>query len=1089
MSERENNPPKYWSTFEEKNGDPEVERLRSEEFFEKPAEILNEAGEVNFTLTRRNLLKLSGAAMALAAVGCARRPVEKIIPYVVAPEEITPGLATWYASTCAGCAAGCGVLVKTREGRPIKLEGNPKHPINHGRLCARGQATVLDLYDPDRLQQPIKYGRGKQTPENLTLAQADEIIVDTIKKNRSVVLVTPSINGLAARRAQREFLTAYPNVKLVTYDVLGDDDLIRAQEICYGTAAKPRYRFEQANYFLMLGADPFGASSSPVEAAYGYGQARKPDKDGMAKLVVFEPAITLTGGSADERFLIEPQYLAAVGFALANALMQAGLGLFEKSEDNQKLRAKLAQFAPEKIEKQAGLSDGLIKRIAKELQKYRGKSLVIGGSTAVQNHNSLQLQIAVNILNSMLGNEGKTVDGAFVYSKQRTGLSDSLRSLENDLQNGNVDAVIFAGTNPVYSYFNLTSFKAATVITLSDRIDETAKLSDYVFPLSHGLESWNDHEPQNGIFAVRQPAITPLYTTRSLEEYYLNWSAAKSKFSKPPVILEFIQETWKQTFMKDASQRAFLDWWDDRLREGVFSTVNPDGAIKTRAFIDSAHIRPRKSGTPEIKDESAIALIPDTTESKPGKSDNRLMSDIDPLQFITTHEVETSELQLVLQTNSLSHNGSQRNNAWLLETPDPISKISWDNVLAMAPSTAKRLGYSTGDLVRINVDKTTLDVPINIQPGVHPKVLALALGWGRTSVGRIGNNVGVNGFKLARAISLPNGQKKRILSSIPVTLTKTTETRKLANMQGHNYLEGRPIVQETTFDKWRENPASGGRGPREFESIWGAPPPNLNPASGEPVRWWMTIDINSCIGCNACAVACQAENNVAVVGKEQVLRGREMSWIRIDRYYSGDDDNPELVYSPMLCQQCSHAPCETVCPVVATTHNDEGINVQTYNRCVGTRYCSNNCPYKVRRFNWLADNTQYSQRNIQHPMEMVLNPDVTVRSIGVMEKCNFCLQRVREGHEYRKANGLTAIPDEMVKPACAQTCPTQAISFGNILNKSSKVAEKAKDPRGYQVLDEVNTRPAIIYLRKLRNRMPKSWDNSEHEANNNKHEA
>jgi len=1037
MSEMEPKRPRYWTTMEELNGDPNVERLRTEEFYEKPSELMNEAGEVNFHLSRRDLLKLSGATMVFAAVGCARRPVEKIIPYVIAPEEIVPGIPTYYASTCTGCSAGCGTVVKTREGRPIKLEGNPKHPVNHGKLCARGQATVLDLYDPDRLQQPVKYYRGKHTTEQIDFAAIDDAVLNVLKKGQRVAFITGAVNGPAAKRAQREFLAAYPNIKLYTYDPLGDDDLLHAQEICYGTSAKPRYHFDSAEYVILLGSDPFGTSASPIEAAYGFGIARKPGKDGMMKVVSFEPAMTVTGANADERFLVKPEHLASIAFAIAQYVNPSAIPQFVKDEDNRKFLDVISSFHPAQIERDAGLEAGTLKRIASEIVKYRGKSIVIGGSTVAQGNNSLSLQIATTILNSLLGNDGRTIDGTNVYSQQRTGQQHSIIEFSKDVKAGKFDAVIFAGVNPVYSApadLGLAEAiaKIGFVATLSDRIDETAKLSDWILPLSNGLEAWQDHEAINGTFAVRQPVITPLYTSRSIEECYLTWTAAKNGILKPPTMLDFIQDTWKQAFMKDASQSTFIDWWNDKLRDGVFITARTE-----------SHSEPRK-------------LLPEVAS------------------YMHVRKPDTDALQLVLTTSSQAWDGGQSNNTWLKEMPDPMTRVAWDNYLAIAPSTAKKLGLETNEVVKLSTGGRSVDAPVFIQPGVHPDVVTLALGWGRTAGGRVANNVGINGFALAQV----DGERIQF-SGIPVSLSKTGRTYKLANTQGHNYVEGRPIVQETTFDKWLEKPNSGGRGPREHESLWGAYPPKLNPPTTEPIRWAMTIDINSCIGCNACAIACQAENNIAVVGKEEVIRGREMSWIRIDRYFSGDEDNPEVTHTPMLCQHCANAPCETVCPVVATTHNDEGLNVQTYNRCVGTRYCSNNCPYKVRRFNWLVDNTPYSAHNIQHPMEMVFNPDVTVRSIGVMEKCTFCVQRIREGHEFRRANGLPVIPDGHVKPACAQTCPTQAITFGNLLNQDSEVAKVSNDPRGYRVLDDLNTRPGITYLRKLRHRSEKPWDKEE----------
>ncbi|MCX7834537.1 MAG: TAT-variant-translocated molybdopterin oxidoreductase [bacterium] len=1030
--------PRYWSTLEEYHHDPEVERLRSEEFYTKPAEVIDEMASADFLLSRRDLLKLTGIALLATVAGCSRRPVEKIIPYVVAPEEITPGVPTYYASVCAACPAGCGTIVKTREGRPIKLEGNPKHPINHGTLCARGQASILDIYDPDRLKNAVEYKRGKAIPVETTIAAAEESIFQLIQnKPERVAVVTKPTTGLTDKRIWNEFLNTFSGINKFEYDPLGNDEILEAQYRCYEQWVKPRYRFEKAEYILSFASDPFATGSSPVEYAYGYGHQRKPNNKQMVKLVVFEPAMSMTGANADERFLVEPQWLTPIAFAIAKALFEMGhtpiaVDDKDKTQKTEQLKRFFDRVSIQKVEETTELKE-VIRRIAKEISKHKGRSLVIAEGTASQITTQKQLQIAVNLLNSMLDNDGKTVDATISPSNQMVGWKKYFDFIQQ-LKQKKFDVVVFADVNPLYHAPNAKELydllqNVPTVITLSQHLDETAVVSDWVLPLSHPYETWLDYEAQRGIYAVGQPTITPLYNTKSVNEYLLKWTAQKQNTAKVPTILEYLQDTWKSVFLKDASQLAFQDWWNQRLQEGFFSWVNRNAETKGRDFK------------------------------------------LEVLETVRIQLNQSDRFQLVLQTTAHSYDGSQRNNVWLMETPDPVSKVSWDNHLSISPSTAKSLGLATGDMVTISTEGYKLEVPVYIQPGVHPKVAALALGWGRSKGGRILKNVGVNGFALA-LVQTNDVQ----FSGIPIQIEKTGKKYKLANMQGHNYIEHRPVVQETTFEKFLADPTSGGTHHPDLTSIWGPPPKPLNPPKKEEIRWWMTIDTNSCIGCNACAVACQAENNIPVVGKEQVLRGREMSWIRIDRYYSGDVNNPEVIHQPMLCQHCSHAPCETVCPVVATTHNDEGLNIQTYNRCVGTRYCSNNCPYKVRRFNWLVDNTPYSDRNIQPPMQMVYNPDVTVRSIGVMEKCTFCIQRIREGHEFRREHNLDAIPDGTVQPACAQTCPTQAITFGNIKNQDSQVTQIAKDPRGYLVLEELNTRPAITYLRKIRHRSKREWD-------------
>jgi len=1015
--------PKHWTTLPDREGSPEVEALRQREFLTPSEETEHPS--------RREFLKLVGAGAAFLAAGCARKPVEKILPYVKAPEEVSPGNAVWYASTCEECPAACGVLIKTREGRPIKLEGNADHPVSRGGLCARGQASLLNLYDPDRLRGPVTVDRASGKAQASTWGTVDQRASAALKGARDragkVVLLTGTLTSPTTQALATQFLAEYPGAEHVIYDAISSDAIAKAQELSYGDRCVPRYRLEKADVLVTFGADPLGTFLSPVEFARDFSKRRRPESGSMSRVIAVEPTLSLTGTNADQRIIARPDHLFPIAMAVAHELLvrsprapQAGDAI---------ALGAVRPYPAATVEPEAGLEPGTIAALADELWQARGKSLVLAGPQAAPAAHAVALQVAANLLNSALGNEGVTVDAA-ARSFQAAGSDEAMLALVERMRAGEVAALLVHGANPAYTLPAAVGFAEATkrvpfVACLSDRVDETGRLADLVAPTTHYLESWNDHAPRPGVLSLTQPAIAPLYDVRSVQDTLLAWARLTGKgplAATAGAYHEYLRERWRAQVYPAADAAAPFDlFWEGALRTGVLARGG-DGA---------------GSGSPRAFRGASLASLP-----APGK------------------RPDEGSLSLVLYAPVSMYDGRSANNAWLQELPDPVSKACWENFAALSPKRAKSLNVKEStdsptmrcDIVTVDVGHARLDLPVVVQPGLHDDVVAVALGYGRVAAGRVGNKLGQNGFALAEATGGRVG-----MSGIPARITRTGRTGQLASVQGHQYTEHRPIIFETTYGEYQRDPQSGIESHGHLPSMW-----SRHKYPGH--KWGMTIDLNACIGCAACMIACQSENNIPVVGKSLVLRGREMAWIRIDRYYSGEPEAPEVVHQAMLCQHCENAPCETVCPVLATVHSSEGLNLQVYNRCVGTRYCSNNCPYKVRRFNWF-DYSDVKEKSLR----LVLNPDVTVRTKGVMEKCTFCVQRIRDGKERAKALGVP-VKDGDIVTACQQSCPTEAIVFGDMNDPKSKVAAMMKEARGYHVLEELNTLPSITYQTKVRNR-------------------
>ncbi len=980
--------------------------------------------------SRRDFLKLAGFTFAGGVLaGCQPAKVEKAIPFLIKPEEITPGLATWYATTCNGCSAGCGVLGKNRDGRPIKLEGNPDHPISRGGLCAVGQASLLGLYDSQRLMNPLLDGKAT-TWEDVDRRVTERL--ERIKKEGGAVrLLTGSITSPTTKELVRRFASSFKNAKHIQYDALSSSAILDAHEKTHGRRMLPHYRFENAGVIVSFDADFLGTWISPVEFTPKYREKRSlkgtpPEYSYHAQI---ESRVSLTGSNADERFSRSPAETRLMIRQLVAAIA-AKAGISVPMVAN-------------------GAVDEVVKKLGERLWNARGKGLVVSGL------NDLDAQIQINFINHILGNYASTVD-IERPSYQKQGNDAELKSLLDELKAGSVSALFIQGCNPVYDvadgegigeWINQVPF----VVSIAERVDETAHVANAVCPEPHALESWNDAEPVAGVLTVTQPLMQPFGSTRPFIESLARWIGEKKS------AYDLIRQEWERTHLKrQAKEKSFQKFWDKSVMDG-FAEVQPAPARQMAGGR-------QQSGGPARADKRTFSM--EAVRSVVRES-------------VSNTQAESSTYSLVLYPTIGMFGGQHAHNPWLQELPDPVTKIVWDNYASFSRKSAERLNVTEGDVVRLELDGKALEVPAHIQPGQDDRTVAVALGYGRKGTDRFVNigpqwlegkqTVQPGALVGKNAAPLLAWHRNQIAYDMQqVKVTKTGQQHHLASTQDHHSLhvpphlapadgKRRPIVQETTLAAYAADPSSGSFRKHDIVSMWGDP--HKYPGH----HWGMAIDLTACTGCSACVVSCQAENNIPVVGKDEVGRSRELAWIRIDRYYDESEGNFSVAHQPMMCHHCDHAPCETVCPVLATVHSEEGLNQQVYNRCVGTRYCSNNCPYKVRRFNWF----QYKHGDERH--KLVLNPDITVRDRGVMEKCTFCVQRIQEAKIEAKKNGVP-VKDGDIQPACAQSCPANAIVFGDMNDANSELVKRMSDPRHYRVLEEIGVKPSVGYMTMVKNR-------------------
>ena len=977
--------PEYWRSLDQLAETEEFQTFMEKEFPQHVEEV--KANPVS----RRKFLKLMGASVALAGAACTRQPSEKIIPYVLPPEEVVPGKALYYASAYIHDGVANGILVESHMGRPTKVEGNPEHPASLGSTNVFAQASILTMYDPDRSQSVIR--RGRITTYDAYLNELNEALSNQAeKKGGGLRILTGTVTSPTLHGQLEALLAQYPGARWHQYDPITLDNAREGSRLAFGEVLSSRYQVEKADVILSLDGDFLSNGPGAVRYARDFASRRDGnDIDNMNRLYVIESSPSLTGAQADHLLGRRAGEIEGLSRMIA-----AGLGIsVSTSSDSDEDTNKW------------------ISAVVDDLRSHAGASLVVTGD-----HQPPAVHALVHAMNEMLGNAGNTITYTESIEAAPVNQAESLATLVNDMKSGAVDLLVVIGSNPVYATPGDLEFETA-MENVAMRIhaglyhDETAELCHWHIPMTHPLEAWSDARSYDGTITVVQPLIAPLYRGKSEHDIVaaLTGNAMKKGY-------DTVREHWLN--MVYNGSQDFEVFWQTTIHNG---------------FIDGSALPSRQTMVGGISATVGEDSAPD------------------------------AGMEIIFAADPTVWDGCYANNGWLQELPKPLTKLTWDNAAVMGPSAAKRLGVENNDVVELAYRDRKVNAPVWILPGHPDNAVTVHLGYGRTRAGQLGTNAGFDAYSIRPSDSPNFGGGLQV--------TRTGDTFDIYSTQDHHAmdLEGlgsmsrdRNLIRVSDVETFKEDS-------HVIQEMWEEPDPerNLYPddhAYDGPNAWGMVIDLNKCNGCNTCTIACQSENNISVVGKEEVGNGREMHWIRIDRYYRGDLDAPETFHQPVPCMQCENAPCELVCPVGATVHSKEGLNDMVYNRCVGTRYCSNNCPYKVRRFNF------YLYADFETPsLQLGRNPDVTVRSRGVMEKCTYCVQRINVARIDSKKEDRD-IADGEILTACQQACPSQAITFGNIKDENSEVSRLKASPLNYGMLTDLLTKPRTTYLGRIRNPNP-----------------
>ena len=1051
---------------------------------------------------RRAFLKVLGSAgPAVAAAACSPVPPERIIPFVVPPDDVVPGVATWYASVCGECPAGCGIRVRTREGRAVKVEGNPEHPVNRGGLCVRGQASLQGLYNPDRIAEPHRRrvtdaDAGRSVLEPVAWEVAQQALVDRLQalyeagRGDRVALITPPLTGTLGELVSS--WSAALGARWVRYEPFGYEAIRAANERVFGRREVPHYDFARAEMVVSFGADFLETFGSPVGFARDHAGQRRVRDGRTTRFVQIEPRLSLTGAGADAWHAVAPQTDGLVAAAMVQVIVSEQRTQGVPADEAARIGELVAGATPEGVSGAAGLSADRIRELARAFSDPAagpGRTLAVGGGVGVSGANATAAQVAVTLLNHVAGNVGSTVDfGAAATPDPATWAE--MQALAETMRAGEIELAIVHDVNPVFAMPAAADFRGALaevpfVAALSSLPDETTALADLLLPVHTPLESWGDSNPRRGVWGLMQPTMQPVFDTRHVGDLLIEVARAlggdmTAFLPRRGDFYRYLREAWEamQPVPEPVAQASAADPGTPEPAPGAplaapEAPAGQDAATAAGAETPAAgpaaapvagqDAPAADTGAPAAEDAAApeppdfeawwadalrrggvtLPAAPVEAVLRPGVFDADLAAELGA-------PAPRRRLSLVAYPSLHFFDGRGANRPWLQEIPDPLLKTTWGTGVEMTPDTAQALGAEEGQLVTVASDHGQVEASVIVNPHLAEGVVAVAIGQGHTDFGRYATGRGVSPMPLLDPAPEASSGGVRWVGT-GVDITPRALSRPIPRLQRTFDQEGRDLAQAVSLAAL----AAGDVHPEEHHF-------SLYPEHEHPVhRWGMAIDLDACNGCNACVAACYAENNVPVMGADRMRRGRTMSWLRIERFDEpraggGGDD---VRFLPMLCQHCDHAPCETVCPVYATYHTEEGLNAQVYNRCVGTRYCSNNCPYKVRRFNWFMP-------EFEAPLHLQLNPDVTGRSDGVMEKCTFCIQRIQDGKE-RARDEDRPVRDGDVSTACAQSCPSQAIVFGDLNDPSSRVTQLSADARGYHALNAFNTRPAVTYLKKV----------------------